>query len=185
MHKRKILLLLLKKLLIFSAEDRNEMNSCIIELYEPCCIGGHYMTIDEALKRVETLYEIIYKTCFQYVEGANVQEVEIDLTIIDELGSLLNYLYELDVHDEALLRSILNKLEYGQPVYDLAMLNPISLDGNEEKIDVLYEEKIKVEKMLHESYKKQHEKLLTKAIPHLKQMQCELQAFLYICSVKQ
>ncbi len=185
MPKKKILLLLLKKLSIFSAEERNEMNSCIIELYEPCCIGGHYMTIDEALKRVETLYETVNTTCFQYVEGANVQKAELDLTIIDELGSLLNYLYELDVHDEALLRSILNKLEYGQPIYDLAMLNPISLEGNEEKIDVLYEEKVKVEKMLFESYKKQHEKLLQKAMPHLKQMQCELQAFLYICSVKQ
>ncbi|TYR79357.1 hypothetical protein FZC66_14700 [Priestia megaterium] len=142
------------------------------------------MKIDEALERIEQLYSHLQDGCFQYIDTIVSDEAELEVSVIEELCSLLNYLYELDVHDEALVCSILSKLEYGQPIYQFAMLKPISLEGNEEKIDVLYEERIKVEKTLLDVYHAQRKRALQKATAPLKQIRHELQALLYVCSVE-
>ncbi|MGB3785150.1 MAG: hypothetical protein WA995_19590, partial [Priestia megaterium] len=84
---------------------------------------------------------------------------------------------------DVLVGSILTKLDYGQPIYQFAMLKPISLEGNEDKLDILYEEKVKVERAILDVYTAQRKKLLTQAAEDLKELHYELQTYVYACNI--
>ncbi|MBT2257985.1 hypothetical protein [Priestia megaterium] len=139
------------------------------------------MKLNEVLHRITTIYNELEEDCFQYIGAVINENAELDISRLEELSTLLNFVYECS--QDVLVGSILTKLDYGQPIYQFAMLKPISLEGNEDKLDILYEEKVKVERAILDVYTAQRKKLLTQAAEDLKELHYELQTYVYACNI--
>ncbi|MGG0574068.1 hypothetical protein ABE036_08965 [Priestia aryabhattai] len=139
------------------------------------------MKLNEVLHRITTIYNELEEECFQYIGTVINENAELDISRLEELSTLLNFVYECS--QDVLVGSILTKLDYGQPIYQFAMLKPISFEGNEDKLDILYEEKVKVERAILDVYTAQRKKLLTQAAEDLKELHYELQTYVYACNI--
>jgi len=121
-------------------------------------------------------------------DGTVIDVHEVEPTPEHPESQLVVYQYDVagvsyECSQDVLVSSILTKLDYGQPIYQFAMLKPISLEGNEDKLDILYEEKVKVERAILDVYTAQRKKLLTQAAEDLKELHYELQTYVYACNI--
>jgi hypothetical protein len=137
------------------------------------------MRIGEALQRIEQIYRQLEEECFTYVGTIVYDEVDVDQRLLEELAELLGYLHSTNLYDHDLLCDMLKLLDYGNPIYQLATCKLLTLEGLEDKMDVLSQEKEVVEQTLAKLYDEQRRQLLRQARDYLHQLERSLQTLLY------
>lgn len=135
--------------------------------------------IGQALQRIEQIYHQLEEECFTYVGTIIQEEANVDQRLIDELAELLGFLNSTDLYDQHLLCEMIKLLDYGNPIYQLATCKMLTLEGLEDKMDVLAEEKQIVEETLAKVYYEQRQHLLQQSGSHLQQLERQLRALLY------
>ncbi|KOO50393.1 hypothetical protein [Priestia koreensis] len=137
------------------------------------------MKISESLQRMEGIYHALHEDCFVYVGTLLHDEITLQPNHLKELRVLVEHLKSTDLYNTLLLNAILNLVDYDQPIYQLSVLRPITLDGYEEKIDVLYHEKVSIEKELQKIYQNQRKRLLRESREPLAKLSRLLEQLLY------
>ncbi|MFC3884629.1 hypothetical protein ACFOU2_14455 [Bacillus songklensis] len=137
------------------------------------------MRIGEALQRIEQIYRQLEEECFTFVGTIVSDEADVDQRLLEELMELLGYLHNTHLYDHDLLCDMLTLLDYGNPIYQLATCRLLTLEGLEDKMDVLAQEKKIVEQTLAKLYYEQRRQLLQQARTHLRQLERSLQALIY------
>ena len=135
--------------------------------------------IGQALQRIEQIYHQLDEECFTYVGTIIQEEANIDQRLLEELAELLGFLNSTDLYDQHLLCEMIKLLDYGNPIYQLSTCKMLTLEGLEDKMDVLPEEKQVVEETLAKVYYEQRRHLLQKSCDHLKQLEKQLRTLLY------
>ncbi|MBM7702437.1 hypothetical protein [Metabacillus iocasae] len=138
----------------------------------------------ELLQRLEQLYEQLEEECFTYLETIVSEDAQIQPALLVELSELLDELAEDESYDEQFVCSIMDTIDHTGPIYQFSMLKPISIEGHEDKIDLLYEEKLRVEQVLLGVYNRQRRVLLKKATPSLRKLSEQLQNLLRVGSMQ-
>ncbi|WP_110113498.1 hypothetical protein [Bacillus sp. CGMCC 1.16541] len=138
----------------------------------------------EVLYRLEQIYEQLEEECFTYLGTIVSDEAQVPPALLVELTELLDELAEDESYDEQFVCSIMDTIDYTSAIYQFAMLKPIRIDGHEDKIDLLYEEKLRVEQVLIGVYNRQRRILLKKATPSLRKLSEQLQELLRVGSMQ-
>ena len=137
------------------------------------------MRIGQALQRIEQIYYQLEEECFTYVGTIVDEEADVDQRLLDELTELLGFLNSTDLYDQQQLSEIIKLLDYDNPIYQLSTCKMLTLEGLEDKMDVLAQERQVVEETLAKVYYEQRRELLQRAGGHLKKLQRDLQRLLY------
>jgi hypothetical protein len=141
--------------------------------------GACMMRTGQVLQRMEQIYHQLEEECFMYIGTIIQEEANVDQRLLDELLELLGFLAGTDVYDQQLLSEMRELLDCSHPIYQLSTCKMLTLEGLEEKMDVLDDEKQAVEETLAKVYYEQRHQLLEQSRSHLKQLQRQMQALLY------